>query len=127
MTLNGKTVAVDWDGTFVDDGQYPKIGQPKENAVKVLKRIIEEGGRILIWTCRGGHEQENGIAIRLKENGIYNFIINQHFQDVVDQFEHSSPKVFADIYIDDRGIHTMGKEIDWYEVEQILFPHDKHK
>ncbi|MFS0905841.1 hypothetical protein AB3N02_22720 [Priestia aryabhattai] len=121
MILKDKTIAIDWDGTFVDDGHYPEFGEPKPHAVRVTKRILEEGGRILIWTCRGGLDQVTGISKVLWKNGIEDFIVNEHYPDITGQFEHSSQKVFADVYIDDRGIHSYGKEIDWLEVEKILF------
>ena len=118
-----RTYALDWDGTIVDDNQYPAIGEPKPNAVNVIKRIIENGGKIIIWTCRGGKEQEDGIRDKLNEYGIFDFALNAHLSDTLDAFEHHSPKVFADVYIDDRGIYT--KEIDWFEIERIIFDKDE--
>jgi hypothetical protein len=117
-----KTYAIDWDGTVVKNNQFPKVGEPKPNAINVMKRMLAEGHRIIIWTCRGGMEQEEKIRKKLNEHGIFDFMINDEFQDSRDFWTGStSPKVFADVYIDDRGIHTQG-EIDWYEVEEILFP-----
>lgn len=122
MQFFPKTYAIDWDGTVVKDKQYPRIGEPKPNAINVMKRMQETGGRIIIWTCRGGMEQQEKIRTKLNEYGIFDFMINEEFQDSRDFWAGStSPKVFADVYIDDRGIHTMG-EIDWFEVEEILFP-----
>jgi hypothetical protein len=117
-----KTYAIDWDGTVVENRQFPRIGEPKPNAIHVMQRIIDEGGRIIIWTCRGGEEQAKGITEKLNEHGIYDFRLNDEFEDSKEYWKDSaSPKVFADVYIDDRGIHTQG-EIDWFEVEEILFP-----
>lgn len=122
MSYFPKTYAIDWDGTVVQDKQFPNIGEPKPNAINVMKRMLAEGGRIIIWTCRGGERQEQGIRAKLNEHGVYDFIVNDHFEDEKEYWTgQMSPKVFADVYIDDRGIHTMG-EIDWYEVEEILFP-----
>jgi hypothetical protein len=87
-----------------------------------MKKMQETGGRIIIWTCRGGMEQAVGIKKKLNEHGIFDFMVNDEFPDSRDFWKDSvSPKVFADVYIDDRGIHTQG-EIDWFEVEEILFP-----
>lgn len=122
-----KTYAIDWDGTIVKDKQYPKIGEPKPNAINVIERLINEGNRVIIWTCRGGREQEEGIVAKLNEYGIFDFMINDEFPDSKDFWKDaSSPKVFADVYIDDRGIHTQG-EIDWYEIEKIIFKKDIDK
>ena len=120
MKLKYKTIAVDWDGTFVDDGQFPEIGEPKPNAVKVVKRLIDSGARIIIWTCRGGEGQVKGITDKLNENGIYDFVVNKHIEDITSQFEYSSPKVFCDVYIDDRSLHAVNG-IDWFEIEKMIF------
>jgi hypothetical protein len=117
-----KTFAIDWDGTIIPDRQYPKIGEPKPNAIHVMQRIVDEGGRIVIWTCRGGMEQQEGIKNKLNEHGFSDFIVNEHFQDTIDAFDFASPKVFADIYIDDRSLFT--RKIDWFEIENILFPEE---
>lgn len=122
MTMKDKTIAIDWDGTVVLDGQYPHAGEPKENSIEVMKRILDEGGIIIIWTCRSGYEQQVRITETLHKHGIHNFYFNEHVPHIASQFAESSPKVFADIYIDDRGIHNYGREINWYQVEQILFP-----
>lgn len=116
-----KIYAIDWDGTIIEDKQYPKIGEPKPNCINVMKKILASGGHIIIWTCRGGREQEEGIRAKLNEHGIYDFIFNDHHPEVNEFFGGAdSPKVLADVYIDDRNIYS--REIDWFEIEQILFP-----
>jgi hypothetical protein len=126
MSVKGKKIAIDWDGTVVKNGQYPEIGEPKPNAINVLQRIVNDGGKVAIWTCRGGKKQEQGIVDKLHELGFTEFIINKQFPDVLDEFEEHSPKIFADLYIDDRALFAQ-KEIDWYEVERILFPEDNYE
>lgn len=121
--IKHKTFAIDFDGTIIDEGYYPDVGVPKPNAINVMNRIIENGGRIIIWTCRGGKHQEEAIRIMLNTYRLYDFIINDNYQDVKDAYTHPSPKVLADYYIDDRNIFF--KEIDWYEIENILFPPQK--
>lgn len=115
-----KTYAIDWDGTIVKNGSFPSIGEIKPNFINVAKRIIDNGDRIIIWTCRGGKEQYKAITDKLNENGITDFLINEDYPDIKKRFKDQSPKVFADIYIDDRGLFSNG--IDWYEIEKILFP-----
>lgn len=114
------TIAIDFDGTLVYDGCYPNFGSIKPNAINVIKKIIDNGHRIIIWTCRGGEEQMNGIRKKLNKHGVFKFIINEHFKDTLDEFEHFSPKVFASIYIDDRSLHAMHNGIDWFEIEDML-------
>ncbi|AZU98894.1 hypothetical protein pW2_60 [Bacillus phage pW2] len=124
MTLKYKHVAVDFDGTLVHDNCYPSTGKFKENAVHTLKRIIAEGGEIVIWTCRNGKEQEEKIIDKLTSVGIYDFKINQPFDHFVNEYGgDNARKIFADVYIDDRSIHARNRQsgIDWYEIERMLF------
>ncbi|MDS7057083.1 hypothetical protein NXG04_07275 [Klebsiella pneumoniae] len=122
MTLKYKHVAIDWDGTLVYDGAFPEEGFFKPHVVAVLKRIIAEGGDIVIWTCRNGQEQEEIITNKLVTEGITKFKINQPFDYFNNIYgEDKARKIFADVYIDDRSLHAQQTGIDWYEIEKMLF------
>jgi hypothetical protein len=58
---DGKVVAVDFDGTIVEDAQFPNIGAEIPGAVDNLKKLIAEGWKIIIFSCRaslpGGRQQ----------------------------------------------------------------------
>lgn len=119
MTLKYKHIAIDWDGTIVHDGAYPDAGFFKPHAVRVIKRIIAEGGEVVIWTCRNGIEQERAILEKLLDAGIHSFKINKPFDHFTNIYGgDNARKIFADVYIDDRAI---GAVIDWYEIEKQLF------
>lgn len=119
MTLKYKHIAIDWDGTIVEDGYYPKAGDFKPYAVDVLKRILAEGGEFVIWTCRNGELQEEMITNKLGMAGIYDIKINKPFEHFTNIYGgDNARKIFADVYIDDRAI---GAKIDWYEIEEKLF------
>lgn len=118
MTLKYKHICIDWDGTIVEDGAYPEAGEFKEHAVNVMKRILKEGGEIVIWTCRNGNGQEDKIIDKLVTAGIHSFNVNHPFDHYTDIFGDTARKVFADVYIDDRNL---GVVIDWYEIEKKLF------
>ena len=45
------TIAVDFDGTIVDD-EYPKVGREKLFAFETLKKLQEMGHRLILWTYR---------------------------------------------------------------------------
>lgn len=119
MTLKYKHIAIDWDGTIVEDGAYPDAGIFKPHVVKVLKRIWDECGEIVIWTCRNGDEQIATIEKKLASVGIFDYKINQPFDHFTNIYGgDNARKIFADVYIDDRAI---GAVIDWYEIERQLF------
>ena len=46
-------IAIDFDGTIVEDA-YPKIGKPRIFAFETLKRLQEDGHRLILWTYRSG-------------------------------------------------------------------------
>lgn len=121
MNKTTKSYSVDWDGTIVDEGLYPAIGEPKPNAIKVIKRLIEEGNKIIIWTCRGGENQAKAIIDVLNKHGVYDFVFNTHLQETLDMFDTHSPKVYADYYIDDRSIYAPKNGVDWFELEKLIF------
>ena len=46
-------IAVDFDGTIVEH-KYPKIGKERPFATATLKKLIEDGHRLILWTVREG-------------------------------------------------------------------------
>ena len=46
-------IAVDFDGTIVEDA-YPAVGKPKLFAFDTLKKLQNEGHRLILWTYRSG-------------------------------------------------------------------------
>lgn len=107
-------IAVDFDGTIVEDA-YPNIGKPQLFAFDTLKRLQNDGHRLILWTYRHGSKLEEAVAF-CKSNGIEFYAINQSFPG--DHYEGKmSRKIAADIFIDDRNI---GGFIGWGKVYQML-------
>lgn len=107
-------IAVDFDGTIVEDA-YPNIGKPQLFAFDTLKRLQNDGHRLILWTYRHGSKLEEAVAF-CKANGIEFYAINQSFPG--DTYEGKmSRKIAADIFIDDRNI---GGFIGWGKVYQLL-------
>ncbi|RNC84056.1 MAG: hydrolase [Winogradskyella sp.] len=107
-------IAIDFDGTIVED-TYPNIGKPKLFAFETLKRLQEDGHRLILWTYRNGKKLQEAIEF-CKNNGIEFYAINKSFPE--EQFnQERSPKIHADYFIDDRNI---GGFIGWGKVYQLL-------
>ncbi|MGH1384074.1 BT0820 family HAD-type phosphatase [Kordia sp.] len=107
-------IAVDFDGTVVDDA-YPKIGSPKIFAFETLKRLEQDGHRLILWTYRSGRKLDEAVAF-CKDNGIDFYAVNNSYPEEV--FDGKiSRKINADYFIDDRNI---GGFIGWGEVYQLL-------
>jgi ribonucleotide monophosphatase NagD (HAD superfamily) len=120
LRLKYKRIACDFDGTIAYDA-FPEVGGFKPHAERVLKKIKEYGGQIIIWTCRTSYQAEL-VKEMLQKAGVKYDAFNDNLKESLDIFPDNSRKVFADIYIDDRSIHC--KEIDWLEIESLLFIDD---
>lgn len=107
-------IAVDFDGTIVEDA-YPKIGKPRIFAFETLKRLQEDGHRLILWTYRCGVRLDEAVEF-CKENGIEFYAVNASFPE--EKFDYSrSRKIHADLFIDDRNI---GGVLGWGEIYQII-------
>ena len=89
--------AVDFDGTLCEH-RFPDIGNPKQQVIDVIRRAHERGVCIIIWTCRSG-EFIPPMQEWLKRNNIPYDYINENPEC---NFT-TSPKIYADKYIDDRA------------------------
>ncbi len=112
--LNTKIIAVDFDGTIVEDA-YPKIGKPQLFAFETLKRLQNDGHRLILWTYRCGSKLDEAVAF-CKTNGIEFYAINSSFPNEKYNLKESR-KIAADIFIDDRNI---GGFMGWGNVYQQL-------
>lgn len=112
--LDKLVIAVDFDGTIVEDA-YPKIGKARIFAFETMKRLQQDGHRLILWTYRSGSKLEDAVEF-CKENGITFYAVNQSFPE--EQYDNTvSRKIYADIYIDDRNI---GGVLGWGEVFQLI-------
>lgn len=99
------SVAFDFDGTLCEN-KFPEIGEPKEDIVKLLKIFNENKWNIIIWTCRSNNYKDNMVDW-LNDNKIPYDSINENPNNY---FKNESRKIYADLYIDDKGIFTESVE-----------------
>ncbi|WP_439128909.1 BT0820 family HAD-type phosphatase [Polaribacter sp.] len=118
MNNNNLIIAVDFDGTIVEDA-YPKIGKTQLFAFETLRKLQAEGYRLILWTYRSGSKLEEAVAF-CKENGIDFYAVNKSFPEE-DFDEKYSRKINADIFIDDRNI---GGFIGWTNVYKQIFKYE---
>jgi hydroxymethylpyrimidine pyrophosphatase-like HAD family hydrolase len=114
-------VAIDFDGTIVEDA-YPKIGKPKLFAFETLKRLQEDGHRLILWTYRCGKKLDEALAF-CEENGIHFYAVNKSFPE--EEFDTTqSRKIYADLFIDDRNL---GGFQGWGEIYQMIAKEKPHR
>jgi hydroxymethylpyrimidine pyrophosphatase-like HAD family hydrolase len=107
-------IAVDFDGTIVEDG-YPGIGKTRIFAFETLKKLQQDGHRLILWTYRSGNKLQDAVDF-CKENGVDFYAVNASFPE--EKFDQSrSRKIHADLFIDDRNI---GGILGWGEVYQMI-------
>ncbi len=100
-------IAVDFDGTIVQH-KYPKIGKEIPFATMTLKKLNEDGHRLILWTYRCGEELEEAIKF-CEKKGVEFYAINSNYpEEKMD--DNISRKILADVYIDDRNV---GGLPDW--------------
>ena len=114
-------IAIDFDGTCVTH-EYPDIGKDI-GAVPVLKKLAEAGDKIILNTMRYGKELQDAVNW-FKQNDIPLYGINE---DPGQKNWTQSPKVFANLYIDDAALGCPlrypdeGKPyVDWEHIESLL-------
>ncbi|OBQ55841.1 hydrolase [Tamlana sp. s12] len=115
MTFSNQLIiAVDFDGTIVEDA-YPKIGKPMIFAFETLKKLQEDGHRLILWTYRCGSKLDDAVKF-CEENGITFYAVNNSFPE--EEYDNSvSRKINADLFIDDRNV---GGFLGWGEIYQKL-------
>jgi hydroxymethylpyrimidine pyrophosphatase-like HAD family hydrolase len=118
-----KTFCIDFDGTIAYDA-YPKIGGLIPGAKETMKQIKKLGGTIIIWTCRNN---EAAIEARkfLEDNDIPFDYFNESIPEHINEYNGDTRKVFADCYIDDRGLLFQKQPVNWKIVQHIIFKDDE--
>lgn len=118
---NGIIICVDFDGTCVTHS-YPKVGTDI-GAVEVLKKLVERGHQLILFTMRSGKELTDAEKW-FKDNDIELYGVNTN---PTQKSWTASPKAYGQLYIDDAalGIPLVYPEngrpyVDWVEVPKML-------
>lgn len=116
-------LGIDFDGTCVTY-DYPRVGKDI-GAVPVLKELVGLGHKLILNTIRSGKDLEDAVEW-FKKNEIPLYGVNQ---DPGQRRWTSSPKVHADLYIDDAALGCPIKYdpavsdrffVDWEKVRKAL-------
>lgn len=125
-------IAIDFDGTCVTH-TYPKVGKDI-GAATVLKKLVENGHQLMLWTMRGTRPHHDGTdtlrdAIKwFEKNEIPLWGINENPEQKASGWSNSH-KQYAELYIDDAALGCpltfnpfYGNKpfVDWSKVEEYL-------
>ena len=100
--MKSLVIAVDFDGTVVED-RYPAIGKPMPFALDTLKRLTNEGHRLVLWTYRHGRPLRDAVEF-LESQGVVLYAVNRSFPEESENLDGYSRKIHADVFIDDRNL-----------------------
>ena len=116
-------IAIDFDGTCVTH-DYPRIGKDI-GAVPVLKELVENGHKIILYTMRWDKELKEAVQW-FENNEIPIWSANENPEQ---KSWTESNKVYAHIYIDDAGLgvplmnvshYSERPFVNWNEVQKWL-------
>lgn len=93
-------IAVDFDGTL------EKGGKPNTALIEQLKAQQRRGSTVILWTCREGSRLKEALNL-LARSGFAPNLVNRNHPAVVKRMGHDSRKVYADLYIDDKGVKAL--------------------
>lgn len=114
--MSGKTFAVDWDGTCVEDN-WPKQGDWLPGAVRGLWALTRLGS-VLIYTCRispmerGTEDVPRPVAVVQEERNYIRRLLDEQGLHTVRIWDKPW-KPSADEYIDNKGRRYLGRPKSW--------------
>lgn len=111
-------IAVDFDGTIVEH-RYPAIGKERPFATTTLRRLADEGHRLILWSVREGKLLDEAVEW-CKERGVTFYAVNRDFEEEDGTGRNFSRKLKADLFIDDRNI---GGLPDWGTIYTLIQRH----
>lgn len=106
-------IAVDFDGTIVNH-KYPDIGREIPGAIDTLKRLADEGHKLILWTVRDGDLLDEAIRF-CEQRGLIFYAINANTPG--DWSKETHRKIDADLFIDDCNI---GGLPDWDQIYTMI-------
>jgi hypothetical protein len=117
-------INIDFDGSVVTH-EYPRVGKDI-GAVPILKRLVEKGHQLILFTMRGENSHLKEAVSWFDENGIPLYGVNTN---PTQRSWTNSPKSHADLIIDDTAIgcplinnwsYSTNPYIDWEKMEKLL-------
>ena len=102
------TIAVDFDGTLCEYA-FPEIGEQRRSHKILMSKLIQlrnEGHKLILWTNRGDNDEYPVLTEAVdwcRNRGLLFDAVNENLPNQ-NKLSGYSPKVMADIYIDDRAL-----------------------
>ena len=111
-------ICIDLDGTICDtktNGESYSEVKPKEDVVKIIKKLKQDGHYIIIDTARHMASCNNNVGQVIAKQG--KVLLEWLDKNGIPYDEIHFGKPLADVYIDDKAIKFNN---DWYEIYELL-------
>lgn len=109
-------IAVDFDGTIVEH-KYPAIGREIPFATETLKMLMKQNHKLIMWSVREGKLLDDAVKW-CKDRGVEFYAVNKDYpEETLDNNNHFSRKLKADLFIDDRNL---GGLPDWGQIYRMI-------
>lgn len=110
------TIAVDFDGTIVEH-RYPEIGPEIPFATETLRMLIKEHHKLILWSVREGKLLDDAVEW-CRERGVEFYAVNRDYpEEKIENNNHFSRKLKADMFIDDRNIGGLPQ---WGQIYRMI-------
>lgn len=110
------TIAVDFDGTIVKH-RYPDIGPEIPFAIETLRKLQDEGHKLIMWSVREGDLLDAAVEW-CRERGLEFYAVNRDYpEEEEDKNNHFSRKLKVGLFIDDRNL---GGLPDWGTIYEMV-------
>ena len=131
MIADRYIVAIDFDGTIVEQQVPPSIGVLFEDAKAAINKLYDSGNYvIIIWSVRVNKDEEDMIKF-LDDNGIKYHYVNRNCDEFLKLLDEKNGgfevprKIYYDAAIDDRNVEVVPapkgcSPIDWDRVQNLL-------
>ena len=123
-------ITVDFDNTCALE-DFPLVGADVPYAVETLKRLVSNGVKLILWTCRQNEQLKDAVEW-FKRNDIPLFGVNEdpHPDETLAALYGIPRKIIGDFNIDDRNLGcptidiesngTVYTVVDWLTLEETL-------
>ena len=98
-----KVIAIDFDGTLCIN-EWPGIGAPREEVIRLAKAEQAAGADLILWTMREGELLSEAVAWCAAQ-GLLFTAVNDSTAEWKDAFGNNPRKVGATEYWDDRAFN----------------------
>lgn len=115
-----RVIAIDLDNTIWTE-EFPNMGIPFPNAIETINEFIENKIEVVIWSARHYENIKECVYYLIDVYDLNpNVKVNIHSNIFVGLYDYSSPKVSADLYLDDKALNAPDFSKDWIKIRDYV-------